>query len=204
MSKRRTSAVRMSTKGCPSATELTRLPPSQTACRLRLVIEHHLAQLLLLGERGHADTIRTDCCQVRKEQFHIHFWLLLFVEVREKRIHAKVLKNFNHSVGPTVAKQAGRKGNFTHFSGISSRCASLHDVPCLLLPTAAVAWVLTRFHQLETRRLESSRCKPVKREFTSKTEDLPDTAVESMPVSSTIMACWYGNICCTLLMSMID
>ena len=32
-----------------------------------------------------------------------------------------------------------------------------------------------------TRRLVSSRCKPVQREFTSRTEDLPDTAAKSMP-----------------------
>ena len=47
-------------------------------------------------------------------------------------------------------------------------------------------------HQLVTRRLVSSRYKPVKREFTSKTEDLPVTVAERMPVSSAIMACWYG------------
>ena len=181
----RTSAVRMSSKGCPSATALARLAPRQTACRLRLVIEHHLPQLLLLGERGHADTIRTDCCQVRKEQFHNHFWLLLFVEVGEKRIHAKVLKNFNHSCG-TNGRQAGRqKRKLYPLQWDSKPFRHLHDVPCLLFPTAGVAWVLTRFHQLETRRLESSRCKPVKREFTSKTEDLLDTAAENMPVSST-------------------
>ena len=186
--------------GCPQkdASLQQRSPgslPSQTACGLRLVIEHHLPQLLLLGERGLADTIRPDCCQVRKEQFHNHFWLLVFLEVREKRIHAKVLKNFNHSVGPAAAKQAGRKGNFTHFSGIPSRFATLQ---------ARFAWVSTRFHQLVTRRLESSRCKPIKREFTLKTEDLPDTAAESMPVSSVIMSCWYGCICCTPFMSTID
>ena len=92
-----------------------------------------------------------------------------------------VLKNFNHSVGPAAAMQAGTKGNFTHSSGIPSRFASLHDVPCLLPPSAGFAWVSTCSHQLVTRRLVSSRCKPVKREFTSRTEDLPDTAAESMP-----------------------
>ena len=91
------------------------------------------------------------------------------------------LKNFNHSVGPAAAMQAGTKGNFTHSSGIPSRFASLHDVPCLLPPSAGFAWVSTCSHQLVTRRQVSSRCKPVKREFTSRTEDLPDTAAESMP-----------------------
>ena len=75
--------------------------------------------------------------------------------------------------------QAGTKGNFTHSSGIFSRFASLHDVPCLLPPSAGFAWVSTCSHQLVTRRLVSSRCKPVKREFTSRTEDLPDTAAET-------------------------
>ena len=53
------------------------------------------------GEHGLADTIRPDYCRV------------VFSEVREKRIHAKVLKNFYHSTGPAAAKQAGKKGNFT-------------------------------------------------------------------------------------------
>ena len=73
-----------------------------------------------------------------------------------------VLKNFNHSVGPAAAMQAGTKGNFTHSSGIPSRFASLHDVPCLLPPSAGFAWVSTCSHQLVTRRLVSSRYKPVK------------------------------------------
>ena len=99
---------------------------------------------------------------------------------RKPRKTTKVLKNFNHSVGP-AAIQAGTKGIFTHSSGIPSRFASLHDVPCLQLPSAGFAWVSTCSHQLVTRRLVSSRCKPVKREFTSRTEDLPDTAAKSMP-----------------------
>ena len=79
------------------------------------------------------------------------------------------LEKFNHSVGQAAAMQAGTKGNFTHFSGIPSRFASLHDVPCLLPPSAGFAWVSTCSHQLVTQRLVSSRCKLVKREFISRT-----------------------------------
>ena len=39
--------------------------------------------------------------------------------------------------------QAGTKGNFTHSSGIPSRFASLHDVPCMLPPDSRVCKGIT-------------------------------------------------------------
>ena len=125
------------------------------------------------GSVGRAHRCKNDACPTEQDSSA--------TKKRKPRKTTKVLKNLNHSVGPAAAMRAGTKGNFTHFSGIPSRFASLDDVPCLLLPSAGFAWVSTCSHQLMTRRLVSSRSKPVKREFTSKTEDLPDTAAESMP-----------------------
>ena len=90
-----------------------------------------------------------------------------------------------HFVEPATAMQAGTKGNFTHSSGIPSRFASLHDVPCMLPPTAGFARVSAKLPRAgDTKASEQQAQSQLKESSHRELSNLPDTAAESMPTLS--------------------
>ena len=102
----RTSAVRMSSKGC-----LPGSSPSETCLWASSGNRTSLASAAAAWRARTADTTRTDCCQVRKEQFHNHFWLLRPFRSEGATDSCKGLEKLQPLCG-TSGRHAGRQASY--------------------------------------------------------------------------------------------